>query len=320
MVLVLLTSCLPDDKPWPLPPAPNATQMTLAMGSEYDSLIFVHLATGQTITWPAQAYDLAISASDEPNYAWLNGAQLTRGCLVSADFATTTTITGLQFTADKPSWAPESLLLLLASNSGQLLVLDRGPLYHKPETRYLKLRNITLSPQVLRFEWGYLSATEPQPMELTRLPGRTVFWQAESGTVDLVPAAMPSWDFVMARYTHIYDSLPSGDPFRYYSVTGALSNRAAGWECAQVDAPLSQTYTFDSLRANNLPDVVFRAAADEMGFDWKRFDFDRGFLIVPNRYYLLRHPTQGLFKLKYTSFLNDQGIKGNPEFYYQLLF
>ncbi|MCH2199791.1 MAG: HmuY family protein [Flavobacteriales bacterium] len=131
--------------------------------------------------------------------------------------------------------------------------------------------------------------------------------------VDGVHSVEPSkedWDIVFTHYLHIFD--PETAPFPY-QVTGCLVNshgvtvaEALEHSYDEVDYEIASTYE----RTNDI---------DEIGYDWKYYDFDLGFITDDTRTFIVEDVEGNLFKIKFTSFYNEDGDKGNPQFEYQKL-
>jgi hypothetical protein len=124
------------------------------------------------------------------------------------------------------------------------------------------------------------------------------------------------WDVVFTRYTHVFTSEPVGSPARNYSVTGVLLNPAQNWQVAKA-----QTSAWDSLQtvAHLLAlNPAWTPNLDAIGYDWKIYDFDRGFVMRPDRVYFLKK-AETVYKLRFVAFLDANGVKGAPSFLFQRL-
>ncbi len=57
---------------------------------------------------------------------------------------------------------------------------------------------------------------------------------------------------------------------------------------------------------------------DAIGYDWKRFDFDLArYIIEEDRYYQIKTQNDKYFKLRFTSFTDENNVKGYPKFIFQ---
>lgn len=118
------------------------------------------------------------------------------------------------------------------------------------------------------------------------------------------------YDLHFTHYLYVYD--PETEPFPYM-VTGVLSN-PNGVEVAEIfDLP------FEEIEYNDALAYEFSDQRDVIGFDWKFFDFEDGFVTDPSLNYVIRSTEGDLFKLHFTSFYNDSFEKGYPQFELQKL-
>ena len=61
------------------------------------------------------------------------------------------------------------------------------------------------------------------------------------------------------------------------------------------------------------------SGATIIGFDWKYYDFNLGYIIYPDRYYLLKDEDGFYFKIRFIDFYDPSGNKGTATFEYQRL-
>lgn len=129
------------------------------------------------------------------------------------------------------------------------------------------------------------------------------------GIVDVEPMK-GDWDIVFTHYLHVYD--PETEPFPY-QVTGCLLNGTGvtAWE--------STALSYDEITLESVIDAPFESTRDFIGFDWKYFDFDLGFIVDDARTFVIRDAEGQFFKLKFTGFYDENGEKGHPQFSFQLL-
>ena len=107
------------------------------------------------------------------------------------------------------------------------------------------------------------------------------------------------WDMVFTKYTYTYYSEPVTSPYRHYLVTGALLNKWAGCENEQMRKDSTAGYVpFDEFAPSNIASVNFNQLAGTIGFSWKDYDFTLGYIIVPDRYYLLRDTRGFVYKIR----------------------
>ncbi len=136
-----------------------------------------------------------------------------------------------------------------------------------------------------------------------------VYLNVAIGQVSVAPPKV-EWDLIFTHYLHVYD--PETNPFPY-QVTGCLIN-SEGVSVTEIgDIP------FDEINMQTTEGLTFSEEWDEIGFDWKYFDFDLGFITLDNRVYIIKDTEGETFKLRFTSFYDNNGVKGNPQFEFQKL-
>ncbi|MFM7903588.1 MAG: HmuY family protein, partial [Bacteroidota bacterium] len=137
--------------------------------------------------------------------------------------------------------------------------------------------------------------------------------------VDVAPKKT-EWDVVFTKYTFTYCSEPVNSPFRYYLVTGALLNKWSGCVNEQYRKDSTQLYApFETFDASRLSDVNFNTLAAKIGFSWKDYDFTLGYIIIPDRFYLVRDTEGYVYKIRFYDFYDDQGNEGAAKFEYKRL-
>jgi hypothetical protein len=313
-----LTGCLPEEDPWPLPEAPEEAYAEVALGEDYTRQVYFDLATGTATSRSIERWDLALSTSAEQPGIRLNGAKFVKAAPAGADFTATMTPEDYTYAADHPGGHPDSAAVRWQSLPSPVYLVDRGQLYYDGPERFFKLQVLAADDSGYTLRIGAPDDAEGQ--ELTIPLDSTysrMYWHRENGLLDEHAPPKDQWHLLISRYFHIYDSLPEGDPFRTYSVNGVLNHRAAGVRSLQVDTaeiPYAQAPDID-WRERQFP-----PAADVIGFDWKRYDFDEGYLMRGDRYYIVSTAEGAIYRLRLTDFLNAEGVKGHPAFTYQRIF
>lgn len=313
--------CLPDEDPWPLPEAPEEAYLQVPMLPEYDQQIYVDLATGATHVVRADAYDLAFVSAPATNQVLLSAGKLVQaGTEGTTDFSRTyDDPAGAEFLPDAPSQHPDSLAIDLRTLPSPVYLLDRGPVYHNNQSnRYLKVQFLSAGATSYTFQYSAPDGTTGQTVTVPRSDTAScTYFHFENGVVAVAPTA-DRWDLVLTRYTTVFPDQPP--EFRYYSVTGALTHRLNGVEAYEVAGEAFLAHPYDSVSEAFAAGVAWSPAANVLGYDWKRFDFEAGFVMNEDRYYLLRDEAGAVYKFRFVSFLNDTGEKGYPAFLYQRLF
>ncbi len=72
---------------------------------------------------------------------------------------------------------------------------------------------------------------------------------------------------------------------------------------------------FDQINHKDLPNYSLSNKYDVIGYDWKEYNFQsQSYEILDDNTYLIKTQEGNYFKLRFTSFLNEQGERGFPAF------
>jgi HmuY protein len=148
-----------------------------------------------------------------------------------------------------------------------------------------------------------------------------MYFSFENGgqMVDAAPKKN-NWDMVFTKYTHIYLSEPVTSPYRYYIVCGALLNKWSDNENAIAKKDSTPNYKpFNEITSADIGTFNFTKNAAQIGFEFKNYDFNLGYTIFPDQYYMLRDPSGYYYKIRFLDFYDSQGNKGAASFEYQRL-
>lgn len=125
-----------------------------------------------------------------------------------------------------------------------------------------------------------------------------------------------NWDLLFTQYTTTVPG-PGGLPYPYL-VTGVLQNPAG---CV---AAIDSVDTFEQITFQTASAMTLSSSIDLIGYDWKVLNGDPSqgpttYLPRPKRVFIIKDNKGYYYKLRFTGFYNDQGVKGYPTFDYQQL-
>lgn len=326
-IAFLTSSCMKEDKAIVLPPPGDQQTMSASMGINYDDQVYVDLATGAKKTVPYRIYDLAFEASPNGFRVYLNTGKLmfvanTHSVdLVSADS------TGKEWKTETEHLYDDSTAFGdWRNNNGQSLnevyVIDRGRVEHFGAARWRKMQILSVNNNeyVIRFSMYDNSQLTDFTIPKNSLYSLMYFSFENGGhTVEVAPP-QNQWHLVFTKYTYTYYSEPVNSPYRYYLVTGALLNKWAGNTNEIVQQDSTANYKlYNDVTAADLTGYQLTDLAGKIGFSWKEFDFNLGYIIYNDRFYLLRDSQGYVYKIRFYDFYDDQGNKGTAKFEYQRL-
>ncbi len=127
-----------------------------------------------------------------------------------------------------------------------------------------------------------------------------------TGSIKQIEPPKRSWDLCFGQYMEL---LP--EP---YLVTGALLNRF------QTSAAMDSSIQFQEVDFQFANAINKQSAIQVIGYSWKYYDFDSAlFDILAEMNFLIKDNHGLIYKLHFTDFYNDLGVKGTPTWEYQQL-
>ncbi len=324
----ILFSCEKEDKAIVLPPPGALTKATANIGPNYDSQVYVNLATGSEVTRPFNNYDLAFEASATGFHIYLNTGKFMFACRTGRTDITIADTTGRTWYIDNDHLDDDSTAINNGFNNSatasEVFVIDRG----KPEYLFNwseRLRKIIIKEVIdssYTIIYSKYNNTALDTFIVPKNPAYSLmYFSFDNGgkMVEMAPEK-DQWDFVFTRYTHTFYDEPIGSPYRYYLVNGGgLSNRWNGVAGTRIKDSLPNYIPFVDFQYSNVANFTLTSHADVIGYEWKTYDFNSSsYLIIPNNYYIIK-ATDGLYyKIRFIDFYNPQtGDKGYITFEYQ---
>lgn len=325
---VLFISCEKEDTAITLPAPGPLSQLSANMGINYDTLIFVDLSTGATVSYPNKTYDLAFEASADGYRVYLNTGKLMFVAHTYSTYFSQADTAGVVWKTDDDNLHDDSLAVgKWVDNSNlsmnEVMVIDRGRPYYSGAERFRKIvfSSVDASKYTIRFSnFDNSSLTD---FTIPKDPNYSLIYFSFDNNGQLVPVAPPKsqWDVVFTRFTHTYYDQPLYSPFRYYLVSGALLNKWNGSLNTILKKDSTENYIpFEELKSTIAQNYVLSQDAAKIGFDWKYYDFNTSlYLIRPDQYYLLKDQEGYYFKIKFIDYYDSQGNKGVAKFQFQRL-
>jgi hypothetical protein len=325
--LLVLTSCEKEDTPYELPPPGDLKNMVAAMGNNYENQVFVDLSTGNQVSASYKLYDLAFEASPAGWRLYLNSAKFM--------FVTNTGDTSFA-AADTAGavWSPETDHLYddstafgdwrIATSAGasEVYVIDRGRAEHFGADRWRKFQVLASDPYSYTIRFCNYNNTGVTTYTITKDANYSLMYFSFGSGGHTVQVAPPknNWDLVFTKYTHTYHSEPPDSPYRYYMVSGTLLNRWSDGRNAIMRKDSTIGYKpFEEVKAADMINYSFYKEAAIIGYDWKTYDFNLGYLIIPDVYYLVLDHGGYYYKLRFYDYYDALGNKGAASFEYQRL-
>lgn len=201
----------------------------------------------------------------------------------------------------------------------EVLVIDRGLDERYTPRGYKKVMIDTPDDQGnYRIIFAELDGSNVQQLTIPKQTGINFVRVSLNGAGSILQAEPPTlgWDLLFTQYTTSIPG-PDGKPYPYL-VTGVLQNPTG---CV---AAIDSVNTFEQVTFQTASAMVMHTAIDHIGYDWKMLSGDPSqgpvtYLPRPKRVFIIKDNRGYYYKLRFTGFYNDQGVKGYPTFDYQQL-
>lgn len=326
-LLLLFASCEKEDDPVTLPPPGELQTMTAEMGNSYDNQVYVDLETGTQTVVPYRSYDLAFEASANGFRIYLNTGKLMFVLNTGSTDITTADTTGGTWKTDPDHLYDDSTAFgdwkdVTGNSLNKVYVIDRGRTEHFGAARWRKMQVLSVNATEYKIKFSAMNNTGVTEFTIPKDNNYSLIYFSFENNGKMVTVAPQKnlWDLVFTKFTHTYYTEPVNSPYRYYIVTGALLNRWAG--CTNLIMQQDSTpyfMPFESVSGQDMINLPFDNRAAVIGFDWKLYDFNLGYIIYNDRYYLLYDTSGFYYKIRFLDFYDSIGNKGACSFEYQRL-
>jgi hypothetical protein len=327
LAIILFSSCEKEDKAIVLPPPGDLTKAVANMGSAYDNQVYFDFETGTQKVVPYRSYDIAFEASADGFRVYLNTGKFMFVANTFSTDITTADSTGKEWKTDADNLYDDSTAIgswINGSNQSlnNVYVIDRGRTEHFGSSRWRKFQLLSVNDIEYKIRFSLYNNTQVTDFTIPKNPSYSlVYFSFENGG-QLADVAPPKnlWDVVFTKYTHTYYSEPINSPYRYYIVSGALLNKWSGAVNEIVKQDSSMLFIpFTDIKAADMGNYNFNNYAGTIGFEWKYYDFNLGYIVYDDRYYLLKDQSGYFYKIHFLDFYDSQGNKGAATFEYQRL-
>lgn len=329
LIIFSCASCMKEDQALVLPPPGNLTRVVADIGADYSKQVFVNLANNTQVTRNLQDWDMAFETSADGFHVFLNSGKYMFACNTgNNDFALADTA-GKSWKVDNDHLDDDSTAIGNWWNNGiaegKVQVIDRGRIIYtgaNANQRYKKIKFEQVTSTEYKFSYCDFNNNNPTTFTVAKDANYSLMYFSFDNGGKVVDIAPPKndWDIVFTHYTHTYFDQPLNSPYRYYLVTGGLTNRwnnIAGMRLIKDSMPGYVSY--DQITGLQASTFQMSSSADFIGYDWKVIDNTFNYLILTSRYYLLKDNNGYYYKMRFIDFYNSSGQKGAITFDFQRL-
>lgn len=316
----ILQSCFKEDEKGP-PYIPGSLQAdTMNVGINYETQSYFDLYTMQEVS-SNSIYDwsLAFVTGESNWHVLLNSALMMRvGNTFSTDFLQVSSSDGLEMRFDVSSGNLDSTAIGdwhysengLNLSYGYVYVIDIGS---DADGIPLGFRKMILGVDGEKYTIRHanLDGSDEKNVIIEKEEFYNYMHLSfEDGLVSIEPRK-DQWSLKFSRYSTILFT-DEGDAYPY-NLIGVLLNPHL------VEANLNLD-DFFQITSENINDYEYRSKADIIGYSWKEYDFDSGVYSVLNeKTYMIKNNDDFYYRLRFISFYDAQGNKGNVGFQFSRL-
>lgn len=319
LLTLALTSCFEEDEPVPPYISPPGVTTTVAeMGPLYGVQLFYDLQSNQFVrTVDRQTWDLAFQCGAEDYHIFLNDSKLMKvGRTGTANWNAVTSTDNVTWKWDhSEGWEDSTAIGPWGQVQGDAVVsanlvyvVDRGITTQGNNIGYRKLQVIGLQNNTYTIRFANLDGSDEHTLSFAKDDNYNYIFVSLTGAGATVPVEPPKseWDLQFTQYTALVTQQGTGI-VENYSVNGVLLN------AYKVKAAREFSKPFEQIVYSDLSGYNFTTQRDIIGYEWKEYDFDLStYIIYPNQVYLVQDVEGNYYKMRFTSFTNDQGIRGYP--------
>lgn len=309
----LFFSCLKEEIPVSKPLSNGVDVISVSMGSKYENQVFFSLSEQQIISQNnREIWDLAFETSENGFHVVLNGAKRMGAKLSTVtEFNEVNQISNDHWNWDVPSGNLDSTAIGDWRGNDTVILIDRGIGLDGLSLGFEKIKLSSVDANSYTIAFASLTETEIKTMQIPKNTAFDFIYFSfdEGGKIVHVAPEKEKWDLCFTAYTHIFaaDHTP-------YSVTGVLTN-PSGVKSYRLNKAFAQVTFADYLAVN------LKTALNEIGYDWKTYNFDTSLYEVNSTICFLVENHEGrIFKIRFLDFYDANGVKGAPQFEFEELF
>jgi hypothetical protein len=296
-----------------LPGDVNISQVNL--GSNYGNQIYYRLYDDSIISINDRSiWDLSFESSNEGWHVLINSS---KGMKVSffegADFQDDLSLANVDWNYDASTGNLDSTAIGNWRSANGIYVIDRG--YSTTGSFYgnRKFTVNSVNEDSFTIEFSDLNGNNHQLVEIQKNKNLNYTQFSFENGVTQVEPDKDTWDFLFTQYTYVFTEIEEVTP---YQVTGVLLNPN------NVQAfSLDTLHLFEDIDLEFASSLDLSTELDEIGYDWKNFDLNGTgkYEVFHKQVYIIRDLEGIYYKLHFTDFYTDSGVKGSPKFEFQKL-
>ncbi len=321
-----LTSCIKEESP--ISPVSRSSNFDkVALGSNYAEQIYYDLENKKIVSSnPFVAWDIALNSQSYRHTLVLNTAKfmaiypIEGKTFDEVSLADYKKIKESMWLHDAPSGNQDSTAFGEWLENEETLepkdlvyIIDRGKNPEGDLIGHWKMQIINATQESVTIKLQNLRTDDAFESTIIKNPevNFTQFSFDDKSQVTLAPPK-DTWDVVFTKHTELLFT-SEGDSL-WYGVTSLLLNPNG------CKATFNSDSTYNLITIDSLENYTLHTDRNSIGHDWKYYNLEVGVYIM--RYentYLIQSRNGYFYKLRFTSFTNESGVKGYPEFEFEAL-
>lgn len=314
-MMLFFGSCEKDEIPVQ-PHAPgDVTNKEVEIGNYYSDQVWYSIENGEEVARNHKTdWDLAFECNEPGWRITMNSANIAYSSATGeTDLLAITDTIGMTWKWDEFSGNLDSTAIGDWRTTPEIFVLNRGKNELGKPLGLTKLIFDSVTDEAFYFRHTEFNTNQWISDSVIKNADYTFSYFSLKGTGSQVDIAPPKteWDIVFTQYTFVFYDMT---PIVPYLVTGAILNPNNTYSAKRFDKEFSDITSDDILSS------VYNQRIDNIGYDWKYYDFDNGYYItLPEKNYIFRAQSGKMFKIHFLDWYNNQGEKGSPSFEYSEL-
>ena len=307
--MLFFASCEKDEIPVVPHPPGEVNAKEIIMGPLYPDQIWYNMESGTEVSRNYKAlWDIGFECNNDAWHVVLNTAgRMQVAATNDTSLIAVTDTFGLNFSWDSHTGNLDSTGIGDWRITPQVYVLDLG---HDEKGKSLGLGKVafdSVTETTFYFRYANFNDTEWKSTSIDK-DTNYVYSYFSYKTEEQVWTAPPKheWDICFTQYTYIYYYM---NPIVAYLVTGVTLNPTNTFSATDFDKP------FADISMDDIPTYDFNNRIDNIGWSWKKWDFDAGYYVTfPKQNYIFRAQSGKMYKIHFLDWYNADGQKGTASF------
>ena len=315
LLSLFLIGCEPDEIAVTQHPAGNITTRQIDIGSTYNQQIYYKLKEDFEVSENQKTeWDIAFDSREEGWNIIINSSTFSQiSELENNSFYDSIIINNLDWKWDNPKGLNNGTAIGDYRNKNTLYILDRGYNLDGTLRGYKKIMIDSINSNSYFIKYANLDNTDINNMEIIKDDKSNLqHLSFDNNEIINIEPKKEEWDLLFTQYTHLFIGNTETPA---YLVTGVLTNYLSNIMVAK-----DTINNFSNIKLNMIEQYVFANNQNEIGYNWKSYDFESQIYNVNSDInYIISDVSGRYFKFRFTGFYNSNGEKGCPNFEIQEL-